>query len=139
MEITDLMVGDLVIKHTATRGDMVCTVTPSIIGSYDFDWSPIPITEEFFEKNSKLARSDEKDYVEIYVFDVGDDADDEVAPLQIVMDGYDTWDIVRRVPSGLSHAPYYQMNFATIRYVHELQHALRLVGLKDVANKLIVE
>ena len=121
MEVTDLMVGDLVIKHTATRGDMVCTVTPCIINSYEFDWSQIPTTAEILAKNFKLSGYDRyyvgKDlYVKWY--------DNDTFGFGKMNDAY--------------NEPQFE-SFAKVNSVHELQHALRVVGLKDVANKLIVE
>lgn len=136
MEVTDLMVGDLVIKHTATRGDMVCTVTPCIINSYEFDWSPIPITEEIIAKNGFVRQDDLRAFSFIKNNPYGGHYWYEIS-IQARLSDEDEimWDeLFFKIQTCNA-----SVNLASKRYIHDLQHALRLVGLKDVANKLIVE
>lgn len=128
MEVTDLMVGDLVIKHTATRGDMVCTVTPGIIGSFDFDWSPIPMSEKFFLTNGFVNQQ----YKGVPYYVKKEDC--EWYEIEI----YPKVDEENNVCEGLFYvkiqASHSSVSLGEQRSVSDLQHALRLVGLKDVAN-----
>ncbi len=136
MKPTDLMVSDIVslfddegciipTKIKEIRGE---TVIASINSDDIYDElyyegiMPIPLTSEILEKN---------------FFDV---SDKEVKRYYFEEDGQCYHFSLRQMydkenkPKGYS---FYAFNVLTIiDYVHELQHALRLVGLNDLADNL---
>lgn len=133
MKITDLIIGDYVRNKRTNEIVWVCEIDgdrkvinnePDGYNSernIDFDdIEPIPLTSEILEKN---------------FFDV---SDKEVKRYYFEEDGQCYHFSLRQMydkenkPKGYS---FYAFNVLTIiDYVHELQHALRLVGLNDLAD-----
>ena len=130
MKIEELCIGDLVLVHKPTckghRVDYINEMEEGIGADgeiYDVcDIKPIPLTPEILEKNGfeKLDFSH---------FQIGD--------RRLVLDADGRWDgplswhwVVTEMDTNAKGQPvvldYY---VATINYVHELQHALRICGI----------
>lgn len=124
MKCEDLMIGDLVYHHnevvriTGIGQNLVTYIYYHYVDCEVTEIEPIPLTAEIFEKNgfqkNKISNYETRFCIEcgynvLYVkdigiqeFDVGNSSDEE-GDLR---------------------------GFATIKYVHELQHALRLCGIE---------
>lgn len=122
METKELMIGDKVmvkvlsqipdtyVLHTWTANDY----------SRDFQVKPIPLTPEILEKNGIKKRRDE------YMVFGWDGAKQWYVALEDFKPQYDFWFITSSDRD---------LNISgKIRYVHQLQHALRLCGLNDLAD-----
>ena len=115
MRASDLMFGDWVnYLGKPTR----------INGAVDFtrakDFEPIPLTAEILEKNGFRKGS----YIGGYYYPL---FTFRVIPTTRDMDSY--FDKVEMIEDVV---------FYHCRYVHELQHALRLCGLNELADNLII-
>lgn len=106
MKLNELMIGDWVLDKKTNR-------PYKIIGTNDLlfhnDYSPIPLTVEILEKNGFRKGN----YIE-------------------VVGGLDTYYLGEEIGSFRIHRlqnGYYQFGLAKIKYVHQLQHALRLCNI----------
>lgn len=140
MKATELMIGDLVkikghldydkVQEIARDENMqwyisfACSAT--LFRAYEFE--PIPLTPEILEKNgwlndpySRLSLQDGK-WLEFYWYE---------HRLQKYWEGTDEWQ---------NHTKQLELVFkaGSIFYVHELQHALRLCGLNELADNFKV-
>jgi len=136
MDKTELMIGDWVMCKRPLRepttervGDLgLCTMTianvqehdPRII-TYGYDkLLPIPLTRDILEKNGFHHDSD--DYYRLWVDDYR--LFIEIGGLVFVSIGH-----------KINTYPKVSVN---IKYVHEFQHALRMVGLRRLADDFMV-
>ena len=78
------------------------------------DVAPIPLTVEILEKNGFVCMQYWHEYQAVGI------------------------SIQTQLPSVRGQVNGIQFEFGSIRYVHELQHALRLVGLSELAKNLKV-
>ena len=140
MKATELQIGDLVkikghldydkVQEIARDENMqwyisfACSAT--LFRAYEFE--PIPLTPEILEKNgwlndpySRLSLQDGK-WLEFYWYE---------HRLQKYWEGTDEWQ---------NHTKQLELVFkaGSIFYVHELQHALRLCGLNEIADNFKV-
>ena len=140
MKATELQIGDLVkikghldydkVQEIARDENMqwyisyACSAT--LFRAYEFE--PIPLTPEILEKNgwlndpySRLSLQDGK-WLEFYWYE---------HRLQKYWEGTDEWQ---------NHTKQLELVFkaGSIFYVHELQHALRLCGLDELADNFKV-
>lgn len=130
MKATELMIGDWVLVNGITR--QVSQITKHKIGYHLsdkecvmhyarlHDVNPIPLTAEILEKSGWILVENEYRSPEDIVYK-------ESLRLQIGEDGNAFWWIVGYVI------------IIPINYVHELQHALRLCGLNELADNFRVE
>lgn len=114
---TELMVGDFVLTHTPMDNNPIRI--EYINRSFNSCYEPIPLTLEILGRNGFIRHYDgdiilysNKDFVEI---EVG------VNYTEFTDGGFYVRGIFRR-----------------LYYVHELQHALRLLGKKELADNLVV-
>lgn len=119
MKATELMIGDWVMNpndgrtykiHTITAVEQTRLSNPYNLTDLEYGLGePIPITAEILEKNG--FRIGHHGTYNIWGFHIGNH-----------YDGYFT--------------PYIDVGYATrdLTYVHELQHALRLCGLNELAD-----
>lgn len=122
MKASELMLGDWVNWHTYTNRPNYCKIKQisfdtRIEGSDDFNCEPIPLTEEILKANGWVVRLNDGEYCSPI-----DISYKEPLRLQVGEDGNAFWWIV-----GI-------IIIVPINHVHELQHALRLCGLTDLAN-----
>ena len=134
MKATELMIGDIV-YITPDKTGRVCTVNRSNTGSsfvlvkderYTHSLvnvTPIPLTTEILEKNGfkgedyLILELDEFSYLEYYPFE---------GRLRKIWHGIDEWN---------NHSDTKDITFQYhCKYVHELQHALRLCGMNELAD-----
>ena len=126
MEAKELMIGDKVmvkilsqipdtyVLHTWTANDY----------SRDFKVMPIPLTAKILEKNGIKKRRDE------YMVFGWDGAKQWYVAMEDFKPQYDFWFITSSDRD---------LNISgKIRYVHQLQHVLRLCGLNDLADNFKV-
>ena len=92
----------------------------------DHQVSPLPITAEMFHLNGFSEHKD-LDGVATYL----NEADDDLVELQAYKEG-------NRWRFRLQRGPEAVVSIKA-QYVHELQHAMRLMGLNDMANNFIIE
>lgn len=124
MKANELMIGDWVeITEPAIKGYYQALEIKRnetlgvVIGRYYFMWGdyikPIPLTAEILEKNGWRWNDTREGYVS------------DTFNLE--------WDIV-------SHVAWLHIGegFIVFTYVHELQHALRLCGLNELADNFVV-
>lgn len=141
MKTTELMIGDWVIGSIGDRGRVVAiddedeykTHHGSVRIEYSEDYagngewadkiSPIPLTAEILEKNGFKGEVymtldlDESSYLEFYGFE---------HRLRKIWNGVDEWN---------NHSASRDITFqCQCYYVHELQHALRMCGLDELAD-----
>ena len=141
MKTNELMIDDLVQEwnndHTETH--IVKVEKPMREGVYDkwnhfhdADWiEPIPLTEEILEKNDFQRQEEERGFSEPYIVYVNEDY---YYPIKIYPKGL--MDKSHHLYVGdYDDDPFISLY---INYVHELQHALRLVGLTEMADNLKV-
>lgn len=95
-----------------------------IQGSVWMEVNPIPLTEEILEKNEFKQRGDE------YMFFEWDGAKQWYVSLEDFKPQFDFW-FITSSDRDLNVR-------GKIRYVHELQHALRLCGLNELADNFMV-
>lgn len=111
-----------------SRCDILVRVTPNhddiVIETYD-NIDPIPLTAEILEKNGfkgegyLILELDEFSYLEYYPFE---------GRLRKIWHGIDEWN---------NHSDTKDITFQChCKYVHELQHALRLCRLNEIADNL---
>lgn len=127
MKVTDLMIGDFVNCNDLPL--RVGAIRQDEIGFFDNDYKlywcsddefdridPIPLTEDILTKNGFLKRSGKEYYLkdDIVIF-VGSDSC-EVCTL------YGEYTAYSYVEEGYT-------TIATIHYIHQLQHLLRLCGI----------
>lgn len=121
MEAKDLMIGDLVYNHRNWVCPIVEVHKDSAVviarhyGEEEFkldDLRPIPLTQEILEKNGFILKEEEKGMygVTIAPYYTRDDI-----PFEVFCDG-EPFAIWFKDP-------------VNIKYVHQLQHALRLCGI----------
>lgn len=134
MKATELMIGDIV-YITPDKTGRVCTVNRSNTGSsfvlvkdehYTHSLvsiTPIPLTTKILEKNGfkgegyLILELDEFSYLEYYPFE---------GRLRKIWHGIDEWN---------NHSDTKDITFQChCKYVHELQHALRLCGMNELAD-----
>ena len=134
MKATELMIGDIV-YITPDKTGRVCTVNRSNTGSsfvlvkderYTHSLvnvTPIPLTTEILEKNGfkgedyLILELDEFSYLEYYPFE---------GRLRKIWHGIDEWN---------NHSDTKDITFQYhCKYVHELQHALRLCEMNELAD-----
>ena len=130
LKVTDLMIGDW-LKHYNGTPMQVTKITTEHFAcaekgglncwEYNNKYEPIPLTPEILKKNGILYEK------QSYYYVIKDDKDLECTYYiqQILQEG---WAI------GVDIGAYDCSVFARIKYVHELQHALKLCGI----NKEIV-
>lgn len=136
MESKELMVGDWVYFHSTPN--KVTTLTASFAQSENgsslpkHNLHPIPLTEKILKKNGfKFSNAINKEYIH-----KGYLAFNKCHFVSVMVDDYESrfnLSIAKKTPeteTGLG------MN---IKYVHELQHALRLCGLNELADNFKVE
>lgn len=115
MDAKDLMIGDWVLcPDNMQRQVRYLQVRPSVIGiggsSYDEDEiQPIPLTPEILEKNGFELQRDKSELGTLDTYWLGS----ELGAFRI-----------HRLNNGD-----YQFGLAKIKFVHQLQHALRLCGI----------
>lgn len=138
MKPEELMIGDLV----RFDGETVCVLSISTveINTYEVDCivpsalEPIPLTPEILDKNFKEKEKDTIGYYQRnklvpYMVDVrGVDI-----PNEFITKWNLIWDEVGKYLT-IEDDP-----LIKIRYVHELQHALRLCGLTELADNFKVK
>ena len=123
MKATDLMIGDWV-KYTLTGIPARVTgiiKTPKECNIYAYvgtcsrlqginerDFEPIPITEEFLKKNGFCSKHND-----LYYLDSGWYLDIEGSATGEFNDAYESPNFIKKF---------------TVKYVHELQHLLRMMG-----------
>ena len=122
MKSNELMICDWVNWHTYTDAPNYCRITKVEYGKI-LDCKPIPLTPEILEMNG--WHGDELGWV--------------IEPTN----GFDEYlNIIFRTGKVFSleiHRIYgNDMLLKSIHYIHELQHALRLCGLNDMANNFEV-
>ena len=134
MKATELMIGDIV-YITPDKTGRVCTVNRSNTGSsfvlvkderYTHSLvnvTPIPLTTEILEKNGfkgedyLILELDEFSYLEYYPFE---------GRLRKIWHGIDEWN---------NHSDTKDITFQYhCKYVHELQHALRVCEMNELAD-----
>jgi hypothetical protein len=125
MKASDLQVGDLVTNNGGVI--KVSAVHTKKIGyhktKYKLNWlfsgqfEPIPLTKEILENNDILYRKSSFYYI------INDDKDLECTHY-IYQTIQEDWAI------GVDIGAYECSVFARIKYVHELQHALKLCGIE---------
>ena len=113
MKANELMIGDWVMAPD----DYPVMVSTYYLPFY-LSYEPIPLTEEILEKNGF-----ERSYNTYMLGDFRLGIPNQYSPFN-VKEEYYILDIAR--------------NRMPIQYVHELQHALRLCGLTDLANNFNV-
>lgn len=130
------MVGDRVIadgeKSVILELRRTCAqVEPSFDLVEYGDIQPNPLTEEILEKNNFQRQEEERGFSEPFIVYVNDDyrMSIKIYPKGI-MDRYHHLYI-----GDYDDDPFISLY---INYVHELQHALRLVGLDELADNLKV-
>ena len=128
MKAADLMIGDWVYNSYHKKNikwnysEMFCPNGIPVIGR---DLEPIPLTAEILEKNGlEKTLIDEEYCYSLFTMDY-------VIVIRTNRDGYWKYDSVREIGRGVV----IQRKFD---YVHELQHALRLCGLDELADKFKV-
>ena len=131
MKTTDLQIGDW---YTNSDGD-ICKVVKNLgnivwgqgddVSDSTDDPNPIPLTAEILEKNGLEKTLIDEEYCYSLV------TMDYVIVIRTNRDGYWKYDSVREVGRGVV----IQRKFD---YVHQLQQALRLCGLNDLADNFKV-
>ena len=122
IDVLQLMIGDWVYNSYHRKyiqwsyGEMFCPNGNPVIGK---DLQPIPLTPEILEKNGfNFCNSSEYDNIR------------------------EGWMICDKCELSVIDGKYYQYMYdcdIPVKYVHELQHALRLMGLNDLADNLKIE
>ena len=138
MKVTDLMLGDKVmvkvlsqipntyVLHTWTTNDY----------SRDIQVKPIPLTPEILEKNGfnpETFLTDEwgrKVYFKEFSSCVVEPAD----PGKYIFGTITYWNKTDGDGSPIDWGTMYESRLYNLQYVHELQHALRLCGLNELAD-----
>lgn len=124
MKAADLMIGDWVVKpsgHIRTMG----RAEFSNNDAWFEDIKPIPLTARILEKNGlEKTLIDEEYCYSLFTMDY-------VIVIRTNRDGYWKYDSMREIGRGVV----IQRKFD---YVHELQHALRLCGLDELAENFKV-
>lgn len=116
MKIEDLMVGDWVYITEHPMRKEVKQVKPEHFLRSLVTFEPIPLTPEILEKNDILYRKPSFYYI------INDDKDLECT--------YYTYQTIQEDWAiGVDTGAYECSVFARIKYVHELQHALKLCGI----------
>lgn len=130
MNINKFMVGDWVyssfakhpckITHTGSFGDGYIEVgVAGVLGLKDIaSLSPIPLTEEFFEKNG--IKKVDNDYIKPNVLFENDDKRIQVTDLTNSGDGY--WNV------HIDNEDFDTIGGCDVKYVHQFQQLLRLCG-----------
>ena len=116
MKANELMIGDLIRMDKA-----ILHVTKLTYGSDYDNCEPIPLTAEILEKNGFVRYST---IVNGYVYYIGDS-----------IDYYLDYTCLDR---SLCIKTECYLFDGEVKYVHELQHALRLCGLNDLADNFKV-
>lgn len=129
MEANELMIGDWVRMHYPF--DMDIDMRPERINvlakGVDIDCEPIPLTTEIFEKNGFIGKEEGHYYSYHRYGRLGN---------EIFNVHYQNHWIACSTPDNRDEFALFGM--IILRYVHELQHALRLCGLNNLADNLIV-
>lgn len=121
MKASELMIGDWVemnlspsVLNSYFKAQIVVSNLVSLEANYDFDVRPIPLTEEILKANGRIYNGGFAKYLLNENLNVSYDFSS------------------RRFVFGCNR-------IEKIKYVHELQHALRLCGLNELADNLKVE
>lgn len=127
MKVNELMHGDLVLLPIQNNEPaQICGKILSYekeLGNIEVDLLPIPITPEILKKNGWNG-----DYSSTYPkFDSFRDGDDGCLEISVFEDG--------EIRATINLCEY---DLFQIKYVHELQHALRLFGLNELADNFKV-
>lgn len=121
MKANELMIGDWVMFQGR---EIVCG---NQIFSSEYDGciiEPIPLTPEILEKNGWKCKTTE------ISTDVRGEIVKDVWFMMQLLDGYGHWNMrLSKVGAGETFDLFIQ-----IHYVHQLQHALRLCGLAELAD-----
>lgn len=144
METNKLMINDLVyrkpheefhkkVPQCIVRIDGVETEVVTIIPESEYliddEIEPIPLTAEILERNNFQRQEEERGFSEPYIVYVNEDYR---YPIKIYIKGL--MDNAHHLYVGYDDdEPRISLY---INYAHELQHALRLVGLDNVADNL---
>ena len=138
MEAKDVMVGDLVldIDNRPVKIRQILKYRVLVDNSrrqYENfgNIKPIPLTVEILEKNGFVRQEEERGFSELYILYINDDYG---YPIKIYPKFY--MDKAHHLYIGYDDEGTYLSLY--INYFHELQHALRLVGLNEVADNLKV-
>ena len=142
MKATDLMIGDKVmvkvlsqipdtyVLHTWTANDY----------SRDIQVKPIPLTPEILEKNGfdpetfLTAEWERKVYFKEFPGCVVEPADSG----KYIFGTTQYWSKTYSDGSPIDWGTMYESRIYNLQYVHELQHALRLCGLNELADNFKV-
>lgn len=140
MEAEELQIGDWVYCNPSYFNDDYNGVTefPDELQHYKIErgedmeetgcYSPIPLTAEILEKNGFIGKEEEHYYsYHIRYGRLGNDIFDV---------HYQNHWIACSTPDNRNEFALFGM--IVLRYVHELQHALRLCGLTELADNFIV-
>lgn len=123
MKTTELMIGDWVMDGDKPA-QISCILCDGVIETTATPWtneevvSPIPLTAEILEKNG-IERSSYPGEITAAYFDDGKNHDIQLS----VENGEVLWTI-----------GFYEYVVLKLHYVHELQHALRLCELHELAD-----
>lgn len=135
MEVKDLMIGDFILHNWGEKRS--CKVTcvlceeisvyfgEDVMDLNEGEFEPIPITDEILKNNEFIEINDNGD--KWYKKQLSDKYD--FVGLEKSECNY--WAFACTIFPNL-------INHIFIKYVHELQHALRLVGLSEIADNLKV-
>lgn len=123
MKASELMVGDLVkIGQRVVMIDSIIPDSKQVVNGGTFsvvyddgEYEPIPLTEEIFKANGWMCSNGWFERNDVNFF------------IAKCVDKYKLCPI------------FHMKSFATIAYVHELQHALRLCGLSELADNFKIE
>ena len=128
MKITDLMLRDWVTYESAPsqvimvalEGVVMIVREEQIIYTNSERLNPIPLTKEMLEPNNIMEYKDEGCHSFIYK-----------------IDKYPMLEIFDWKHMGLRVE--FDNTFKELKYVHELQHILRLIGLTELANNFKIK
>lgn len=131
MKANELMIGDYVLVRSSMKPVNIRTVTPKQVSyratPYRFSWvskdllEPIPVTSEILKEFGFYCNHD--DYHRWYHYLPNEDCNLWIEQSRTESHCY----MLRGFPA------------IKVRYVHELQHVLRLCGLNNLADNLKLE
>ena len=154
MKVADLQIGDYVLAKPSMMLIKIAAVHHKKVGyhavTHKLNWvrmdllEPIPLTEKILERNG--FKKYEEDYHNEYVCEKCD----ETSYYEIVISWKDSYD--NGALDAFNHVQWdggwkldivsdgsYNKGWCKTIYLHELQHALRLCGLNELADNLKVE
>ena len=146
MEAKDLMIGDWVLHNwgekqpckvvAISEEEINVFVGEDVIDLNEGEFEPIPIIDEFLEKNGFVNKD-----VTIDLFGRKSCWNATYQRTGTARNGNDIF-INYKIDTNCLIITHQANNFMyfgiVVKYVHELQHALRLVGLSEIANNLKV-